>query len=183
MKPATLIRPVILASLLGGAVALAACIPGPTGVEVPAAGTELNETHWNAYMPEYKVGMKLTYAHTHTFGETVETGETSTEVLKIENGIVTLKNTEVDGSTSEATDSVKPKFHSPFPLISKGASDVTVPAGTFKGAAKFEGTDPDSGATAMMWLVPGKGYVKFQTTGTVGEDSYTSVMELKSFKN
>lgn len=183
MRPAALIRPLLLASLLGSTAVLAGCLLAPSGVQVPAVGTALTASIWESFMPTYKAGMAFTYVNTSKVGSEAETSSDSTkEILKVENGVATYKAT-VEGATMEATMSAVPKLDEHLSLKSEGPEDVTVPAGTFKGAAKFSGANSEPGSTLTYWLVPGKGYVKTVATSVVNGTTATWTSELKEFKN
>ena len=180
------LRALALAAILGGSAAMTGCdlLPSASNakIEVPAIGTPMTAELWESYMPKYKAGMVITYVSVSTHGDTIdEPVEATKEYLKVEDSVISYRST--IGSTSvEATMSAITKPESNLNLKSEGPEDVTVPAGTFKGAAKFSGPNGGIGSTITYWLVPGKGYVKVFTSNATNGTTASWTNELKVFK-
>lgn len=184
-------RALIVAFLMGSVAALAGCELLPSAVnsegKVPEKGTRMTADLWASYMPKYKAGMIITYAETTINADQSESViEISKEILKVEGDVVTYRNTSVtsNGSASfELTMPANSKPDSDLNLTSEGAEDVTVPAGTFKGAAKFTGPNVGEGSTITYWFVPGKGHVKIFTHNPTKPGTGSWRSELKVFKD
>lgn len=186
MRFITLPRSLVLTSFVAGTLALAGCdlLPSSvgTGGQVPAVGTPMTAELWESYMPKYKAGMIITYVNATTHGDQVEPPvEATKEYLKVENGVISYRST-IGDTTVEATVSAITKPESNLNLKSEGPEDVTVPAGTFKGAAKFSGPNAGPNSTITYWMVPGKGYVKVRSSAETNGTLATWTSELKTFK-
>ncbi|MNL49943.1 hypothetical protein D3C87_1729180 [compost metagenome] len=142
---------------------------------------------WASYMPTYKAGMIITVAEiTENPDKSESVVEITKEILKVEGGVVSYRNTSVTPTATTSFELTMPANGRPesnLNLISEGAEDVTVPAGTFKGAAKFTGPNVGEGSTITYWFVPGKGYVKSFTHNPTKPGTGSWRSELKVFKD
>lgn len=176
----TRLLPVLLAaSLFAGVGIVYGCATLPN---VPVAGSDLTDQFAKDFYPELKQGMKWTYTTTSNAGSTPTTSETSNEVTKVEDGIATMETKAGDKVSGTSTSSVIVRADMFKNYKSAGAEDVKVPAGDYKGAAKLESKSNTDSLKTFMWLVPGVGMVKSETTMTSNGNTAVATTELKEFK-
>lgn len=181
-------RALVVASLLVGTAVLTAC-PGMNltgGIQVPTKGTAVTQEIYAKFLPTPKVGQKWTYAVAFTApGDEPERATMSTEVTQVDGDVMTtFQSTLGEGATEPLTATSTASISKPMflsegaTMTSGGAEDVTVPAKTYPGAAKFLHAK-DGKTVSTLWLVPGVGMVK-ASSGDAESGLYT--MELKEFK-
>ena len=165
---------------------------------IPGFGTAstIDNSFWQSNMPTYKVGMAWTYNTdvqvtglpdvTSTY--TREVTEADASGTKVKTTIAGVSSTEdltpqtmmSFGGLSGAPDLSVQTSDS---IVSAGNEDVTVPAGTYKGATKLNvsASSVGAGSNVTVWVAKGVGIVKeLVTTGTAAASTSVTT-ELASF--
>lgn len=182
------LRPFAVAIGLG-ALSIVACTALPTVSTVPAAGATLDSKFWKDYGPPAKKGTKWTYLETMVNGDKTSTGEYTEEITEVQGDVVTVKITGTHAGVSDPVnetatrsatfDPTTASATESLPFKSEGAVDVKVPYKEFKGAAKVSVNM--EGLAMTMYLVPGIGAVKTESTATMFNLTQRFTNELKAF--
>lgn len=184
------------ALLIGSAVGIAGCAGNPAGIAnqgtVPEAGTAITADLWNSYQVKPQAGMKFSY---EGYGEVPSEVDSSdypipvsydVEIVKVEDGVATIRTTENGKDPVEATAEYLFPYGSTWSSLKfEKTEDVTIPAGTFKGALKFVGTVSNDRVTsqASVWLHSEVGFLKSEQVITFADSSSKIVLgvHLKSY--
>lgn len=179
---------VVTAILFGtGCDALSSLVPG-------LAGTSVDDAFWKDNMPTFKVGMKWTYTSTVKVPgapdvtssytkEITEANDTRTKVRTTSGSTVTEEVLNSEGMEGMADGGGNLNVTMSDTVAIAGTEDVTIPAGTYKGASKLNVNATSSGGscTVLIWVAKGVGIVKERVTTGSAAASTSVTIELASF--
>jgi len=158
----------------------------PAAASLPEAGSEVDLAFWQAHHPAVVKGQTWTYQTAMAYQSRPGDETPYEQVLELTEiagaKLKFLATDKADGGarTSTLNGEVGPLVPPPTKAWTYyGTEDVTVPAGSFKGALKLVAADMLVGGVAQLggtiWLVPDTGIVKFVTNG-----DYHQRQELKA---